>query len=196
VSACTHSRLGNQIQHGYAVQTENLQPPHQFVPWITLNGEHTDDMQKQAEKDLIGLVCKSYKVNSIISIDQDESPFAFRDLIHHLNARKTCELFFFNMKLIKLACFFFILNKKASSVITYIILSYRIHFCIFIRCLLCIMHTSFILSTLLILCVSGGLTIDCPKSSAKWCETKEIAQACGVCECTSLCSLIDFLSGN
>ncbi|CAF2982296.1 unnamed protein product [Rotaria sp. Silwood2] len=61
ITACTHSRLGNQLQHVYAVQTENLQPPHQYVPWITLNGEHTDDMQKQAEKDLIELICKSYK---------------------------------------------------------------------------------------------------------------------------------------
>ncbi|UJR08894.1 hypothetical protein I4U23_013148 [Adineta vaga] len=61
ITACTHSRLGNQLQHEYAVQTENLQPPHQYVPWITLNGEHTEDMQKQAEKDLIGLICKSYK---------------------------------------------------------------------------------------------------------------------------------------
>ncbi len=63
ITACTHSRLGNQLQHAYATLTENLQPPHQYVPWITLNGEHTDDMQKQAEKDLIGLICKSYKVN-------------------------------------------------------------------------------------------------------------------------------------
>jgi interferon gamma-inducible protein 30 len=69
ISACTHSRLGNQLQHACAVQTENLQPPHQFVPWITLNDQHTDDMQKQAEKDLIGLVCKSYKVNKILSIN-------------------------------------------------------------------------------------------------------------------------------
>ncbi|CAF4644540.1 unnamed protein product, partial [Rotaria sp. Silwood2] len=61
ITACTHSRLGNQLQHVYAVLTENLQPPHQYVPWITLNGEHTDDMQKQAEKDLIGLICKAYK---------------------------------------------------------------------------------------------------------------------------------------
>jgi interferon gamma-inducible protein 30 len=61
ITACTHSLLGNQLQHAYAVQTENLQPPHQYVPWVTLNDEHTDDIEKQAEKDLIGLVCKSYK---------------------------------------------------------------------------------------------------------------------------------------
>ena len=62
VNACARSRLGNQIQHTYAAMTESLQPPHQYVPWITLNGEHTEDMEKEAEKDLIGLVCKSYKV--------------------------------------------------------------------------------------------------------------------------------------
>jgi interferon, gamma-inducible protein 30 len=62
ITACTHSRLGNQLQHIYAMQTENLHPSHEYVPWITLNGEHSDDIQKQAEKDLIGLVCKSYKV--------------------------------------------------------------------------------------------------------------------------------------
>ena len=62
ITACTHSRLGNELQHDNAVLTENLKPEHQYVPWITLNGEHTEEMEKQAEKDLIGLVCKSYKV--------------------------------------------------------------------------------------------------------------------------------------
>ena len=70
VTACTHSRLGNQLQHAYAVQTGDLKPEHQYVPWITLNGEHTDDMQKQAEQDLIGLVCKSYKVISTYLSDK------------------------------------------------------------------------------------------------------------------------------
>lgn len=84
ITACTHSRLGNQLQHEYAVQTDNLQPAHQFVPWITLNGQHTDDMQKQAEKDLIGLVCKSYTVR--MKFIPWEKIFFFRDLILHLNA--------------------------------------------------------------------------------------------------------------
>jgi len=42
------------------------------------------------------------------------------------------------------------------------------------------MYASIILSTILIFCISGGLGIYCPKSSAEWCKTKEIAQACGV----------------
>jgi hypothetical protein len=36
--------------------------------------------------------------------------------------------------------------------------------------------------TILILFITGGLTSDCPSSSSKWCDTKEIAHACGVGE--------------
>jgi hypothetical protein len=42
------------------------------------------------------------------------------------------------------------------------------------------MYVSVILSTIFIFCIHGGLTIDCPKSSSKWCDNKDIAQACGV----------------
>ncbi|CAF1031974.1 unnamed protein product [Adineta steineri] len=58
---CTQSKLGNQLQHIYAVQTENLQPPHKYVPWITINGQHTEEMEHEAERNLIKLICKSYK---------------------------------------------------------------------------------------------------------------------------------------
>ncbi len=63
VIACTQSILGNQLQHAYAAQTESLQPPHQYVPWVTLNGIHTEDIEKAAEKNLIELICKTYKVD-------------------------------------------------------------------------------------------------------------------------------------
>ncbi|CAF1281144.1 unnamed protein product [Rotaria sordida] len=61
IDACTKSTLGNQLQHMYAVQTESLQPPHKYVPWITVNGKHTEEMQHEAERDLIKLICKFYK---------------------------------------------------------------------------------------------------------------------------------------
>ncbi|CAF3561934.1 unnamed protein product [Rotaria sp. Silwood1] len=51
----------NQLQHAYAVQTENLQPPHKYVPWITVNGQHTEEMEHEAERNLIKLICKTYK---------------------------------------------------------------------------------------------------------------------------------------
>ena len=62
VDACTKSKLGNQLQHNYAVQTDNLQPQHQYVPWVTINGVHTEEMEREAERDLVKLICKTYKV--------------------------------------------------------------------------------------------------------------------------------------
>ncbi len=42
------------------------------------------------------------------------------------------------------------------------------------------MYASIVISTILVFLITGGLTIDCPSSPSKWCETKQIAQACGV----------------
>lgn len=72
IQNCTNSRQGNQLQHAYAVQTENTKPKEGFVPWVTLNGNHTDDIQDRAETDLIRLLCETYKVNRIHSFFIDE----------------------------------------------------------------------------------------------------------------------------
>lgn len=58
---CTKSDLGNQLEHQMAVETDNLNPPHDAVPWVTLNGVHTDDIQQRAESDLSKLICDTYK---------------------------------------------------------------------------------------------------------------------------------------
>lgn len=60
VIQCAQGREGNNLEHKMAVQTSVLNPPHKFVPWITLNGNHTDEIQNQAETDLIGLICNTY----------------------------------------------------------------------------------------------------------------------------------------
>jgi len=61
ITACRSSKLGNQIEHQYAVMTDGLKPEHEYVPWVTLNGEHTNDIQEKAENDLVGLLCGAYK---------------------------------------------------------------------------------------------------------------------------------------
>ncbi|CAF5112922.1 unnamed protein product, partial [Rotaria sp. Silwood1] len=45
----------------YAVQTENTKPTQAFVPYVTLNGNHTKEIQDLAETDLIALICDTYK---------------------------------------------------------------------------------------------------------------------------------------
>ena len=61
--SCTTSKLGNILQHQNAVLTENLKPQHQYVPWVTLNGVHTETIEQEAEKDLVKLICQTYKVS-------------------------------------------------------------------------------------------------------------------------------------
>lgn len=62
VANCTNSRMGNQLQHVYAIETEHTKPTQAFVPWVTLNGNHTEKIQDLAETDLIALICDTYKV--------------------------------------------------------------------------------------------------------------------------------------
>lgn len=42
---CMGSTEGNAWQHEMAVQTAALSPAHQYVPWIVINGVHTEKLQ-------------------------------------------------------------------------------------------------------------------------------------------------------
>lgn len=57
---CANSTLGNSLEHEMAVKTGTLDPPHQYVPWVTLNGIHTKKIEQEAEKDLLKLICDTY----------------------------------------------------------------------------------------------------------------------------------------
>jgi interferon gamma-inducible protein 30 len=36
---------GKSLMHKNAEATAALNPPHKFVPWIVINGQHTDEIQ-------------------------------------------------------------------------------------------------------------------------------------------------------
>ena len=38
IKNCMAGELGNNLEHNMAVKTGRLQPPHQYVPWVTLFG--------------------------------------------------------------------------------------------------------------------------------------------------------------
>ena len=61
VMSCVKGDLGNQLMHQNALKTKALNPPHQYVPWVTINGEHTDELQEKASTSLFALVCGLYK---------------------------------------------------------------------------------------------------------------------------------------
>ncbi|XP_072297958.1 gamma-interferon-inducible lysosomal thiol reductase-like [Eucyclogobius newberryi] len=58
---CVNGDLGNQIMHQNALKTQALKPPHNYVPWIVINGVHTEDLQDKAFDALVPLVCDMYK---------------------------------------------------------------------------------------------------------------------------------------
>jgi len=49
---------GNPLMHSIAVDTNNLQPPHQWTPWVVLNGKPLN--QVELAEPLTRLVCNAY----------------------------------------------------------------------------------------------------------------------------------------
>lgn len=58
---CVKGDQGKKLMHENAVKTNALKPPHEYVPWITINGEHTEELQNKAMSSLFSLVCSLYK---------------------------------------------------------------------------------------------------------------------------------------
>lgn len=60
ISSCAAGTEGNQLQHQMALKTEALSPPHQYVPWFTMNGHHSYTIQQQLSSNMLAYVCDSY----------------------------------------------------------------------------------------------------------------------------------------
>jgi len=50
---------GNPLMHSIAVATNNLIPPHQWTPWVVVNGSPLSSAQ--LDLSLIPIVCSAYK---------------------------------------------------------------------------------------------------------------------------------------
>ena len=67
VIECANGKLGNDLLYNMGNKTLSLQPTLFYVPWINLNDVHTNEVQQEAEKvDLVGLICREYKVLSAV----------------------------------------------------------------------------------------------------------------------------------
>uniref|UniRef100_A0A8C3HGF5 Gamma-interferon-inducible lysosomal thiol reductase n=1 Tax=Chrysemys picta bellii TaxID=8478 RepID=A0A8C3HGF5_CHRPI len=60
IKSCVTGDLGNKLMHHNAQLTDALNPPHNYVPWILVNGKHTDALQARAQSALFRMVCELY----------------------------------------------------------------------------------------------------------------------------------------
>lgn len=56
INDCAHGPLGNKLEHIVANATDSLQPPHQFTPWVLVDGVKTE-----SRDNLFADVCAAYK---------------------------------------------------------------------------------------------------------------------------------------
>ncbi len=60
VIECASGEKGRGLLLGMGVYTKNIQKNLNWVPWIEIDGVHSDFIQKNAENDLIPFLCKYY----------------------------------------------------------------------------------------------------------------------------------------
>jgi interferon gamma-inducible protein 30 len=72
ILTCYKGAAGNALQHKIAMTTEALNPPHKYVPWMVVDGQHTDDIQNALGDNMVQYVCKNYKgANKAAACSQD-----------------------------------------------------------------------------------------------------------------------------
>ncbi|KAL8589541.1 hypothetical protein ACOMHN_015927 [Nucella lapillus] len=60
IMQCYNSTEGNLLEHQMAQRTDALKPSHQYVPWVVLNGVHTEKINTEALENLLNLICDTY----------------------------------------------------------------------------------------------------------------------------------------
>lgn len=56
IRSCTNGPEGNALAH----QQVNMARPHRFVPWVVVNGEHSDEVQNSIKESLFDYLCNTY----------------------------------------------------------------------------------------------------------------------------------------
>ncbi|XP_065847071.1 gamma-interferon-responsive lysosomal thiol protein [Euphorbia lathyris] len=57
IEDCYSSGLGKKLELQYAGETNDLQPPHQYVPWVVVDGEPL----YEDYENFVSYICKAYK---------------------------------------------------------------------------------------------------------------------------------------
>lgn len=57
ISDCYNTELGKKLELEYAAETDNLQPPHKYVPWVVVDGQPL----YEDYENFINYICEAYK---------------------------------------------------------------------------------------------------------------------------------------
>lgn len=57
---CARGAEGTTLEHEMALKTNALNPRHQYVPWLTMNGYHTSAIQDGLSSNMVAYVCAAY----------------------------------------------------------------------------------------------------------------------------------------
>ncbi|KAL1332502.1 hypothetical protein HN51_061295 [Arachis hypogaea] len=60
IDQCYHGDRGKELELQYAAETNKLQPPHQYVPWVVVDGEPL----YEDYENFLSYICKAYKGNN------------------------------------------------------------------------------------------------------------------------------------
>lgn len=72
IKNCMNSDVGVGIMHEIAVKTESLNPSHAYVPWITVNDEHSEENENEIIENMLQFICKK---NNVFAACQTKSNF-------------------------------------------------------------------------------------------------------------------------
>ena len=61
VKNCATGNENNALVHKAAAKTEGLNPPHTYVPWITVNGQHDVSAENSILLGILTYVCANFK---------------------------------------------------------------------------------------------------------------------------------------
>eukprot|EP01017_Pseudomicrothorax_dubius_P001632 TRINITY_DN0_c5852_g1_i1.p2 TRINITY_DN0_c5852_g1~~TRINITY_DN0_c5852_g1_i1.p2 ORF type:complete len:130 (-),score=34.11 TRINITY_DN0_c5852_g1_i1:38-427(-) len=58
IKFCATNTEGNLLEHKMAQQTNALNPPHRYVPWVVVNGQHNVKDESEILSNLLEYACK------------------------------------------------------------------------------------------------------------------------------------------
>ena len=70
ITECTGGPLGQELIIRNWQRTANLIPKHSYVPWIVIEGVHTEELQNEAQDALLSYLCSNYLTDNNVAACQ------------------------------------------------------------------------------------------------------------------------------